>query len=327
MNKYKELKSLKRNKRICLIGHIEPDPDALASMIVFRDFLINHFKCNQVDIFADCDQVSENLLPILGQTSINTNNIQYDTAIMMDSPNSDRLGCYKDIFEFAKQKIVIDHHVTNTKCGDVNIVEICSSTCEIVCTILKEFKFKISKENQGKLYAGIITDTNNFTVGSISERTFKIASEFSKNIDTSVIHNHFLSNNSLKNMQLLGLAIKNIKTYENNQIIISHITQEEAKKLNANFNDFYGIINHLATINSAKLICFIKPKDDYYYVGMRVRRKGGDVSIIAKEFGGGGHVGAAAFSSNENLEKIENLILSKFKEQLKNTLNEHNKLF
>ena len=112
---------------------------------------------------------------------------------MMDCPNTDRLGIYKNLFLDAKLKIVIDHHATNNYDGDINIVELCSSTCEIVYNILNSFNFEISKANQGKLYAGLITDTNNFTVGKITNTTFKIASEFTDNINREEIYKAFLS--------------------------------------------------------------------------------------------------------------------------------------
>ena len=317
MKKYDDLKVLNNCKSVCLIAHLDPDPDALSSMIVFREFIKNKFKVKQVDIFADCKTISDNLQPILGKIIINKKISKYQTAIMMDCPNTDRLGIYKSLFENCKQKIIIDHHATNTFCGDINIVENCSSTCEIVYSILKEYSYKISKENQGKLYSGIITDTDNFRVGSITDTTFNIASEFNSNINREEIYNHFFANNTFKNMQLLAQAINNIVTFEHNQIIITHISHEEAKKLKATEDDFIGIVNKIATINTAKLICFVKPKDEHYYVTLR-SKQGANVSNIAKNNGGGGHVGAAGFISKDSLQIVEQKILEEFRNELTN---------
>ena len=124
-------------------------------------------------------------------------------------------GEYKCMFneclvEKAKNKIVIDHHATNSYSGDINIVEICSSTCEIIYNICETFNYTIPNANQGKLYAGIIADTNNFSVGEISERTFITASKLCSNINRAEIYSTFLASNSLKNMQMLALAIQNL---------------------------------------------------------------------------------------------------------------------
>jgi len=315
MKIFNDLNILNNKKSVCILTHMQPDADALSSAVVLREFLKNNFKISKVDIFAEFVNLPEHYYSILGNVKINKAISSYQTAIMLDCPNTDRLGFYKDLFLNAKTKIVIDHHTTNNNDGEVNIIQNVSSTCEIIYSILKHFKYPISPQNQGKLYAGIITDTNNFTVGKITSTTFKIASEFNKNINRESIYNTFLANNSLKNIQLLSLAIQNTVSFDHGQIIISHITHQEAQKYKTSFEDYYGIVNSLATINSAKLICFIKPKNNCYYVGMR-GRKGADVSTIAKVNGGGGHIGAAAFESNKSLQEIEQLILTSFRSEL-----------
>lgn len=316
MNKYESLDILKNSKSVCIIAHLEPDPDAIASLVVLRNFLKDFYKIKTVDIFAEASNLTNSLKEILQKTSLNCKPKQYETAIMLDSPNIERLGIYKQLFVGANTKVVIDHHATNERCGDINIVEICSSTCEIIYSILKEFGYKISTVDQGKLYAGIITDTNNFSVGEVGERTFKIVCEIVPNINRDNIYKTFLANKTLKNLQLEAIAINNIKSYNNNQIIISHISQEELNTLNAKHTDLHGIVNHLATINNANLICLIEPRAETYYVSMRAKN-GYDVSNIAKINGGGGHVGAAAFNIKSDLYSIEKLVLKHFQQQLK----------
>lgn len=327
MINYSELNILNNVKSVCLISHITPDPDAISSMVVLGEFIEKHFNVETVDLFAEATNLSDGLLEILDDKNLNRNTLEkYDIAIMMDAPNIDRLGCFKPLFTNANHRIVIDHHATNNFPGDINIVEICSSTCEIVYSILKEFNFKLSKEQMGKLYAGIITDTNNFVVGEITEKTFNIASEFTNFINREAIYKAFLANNTLKNMQLLSLAIENLSSYEHNQIIITHITLEQAKKYNTTHDNYCGLINKIATINSSKLVCLIEPQDDIFYVSMRAKSDY-DVSVIAKKYGGGGHVGAAAFTSTLSLEEIHEIILNEFRTQLTKTKSKKIKLF
>ena len=47
-------------------------------------------------------------------------------------------------------------------------------------------------------------------------------------------------------------------------------------------------------------------------------RQGANVATIAKNNGGGGHVGAAAFTSDKSLQEIEQLILTSFRKELLN---------
>ncbi len=316
MNRYKKiLDNLSKATSVCLIGHIEPDADALCSMIVMREFIIKHFGIKKVDIFAECDGLANNYLPIIENVKINKSFTKYHTAIMMDSPNLDRVGKYKILFDKAKQTFVIDHHNTNLRDGDFNIVEIVSSTCEIVYKILKAYNYKFSSKIYGKIYAGIITDTNNFSVGAITKNTFKIASACFNYIDSGAIYNNFFNSNTIRNMNLLALAIQNIITLEDGKIILTQITREQARLYKAKFDDYTGIINRLATISGNCLVCFVQPKDNQYYVSMRAKR-GYDVAMIAKKFGGGGHIGAAAYLSNKSIKEIEEEVLKEFLEQI-----------
>ena len=315
MELYNELNKINNYKSICIIGHTSPDADAFASMVVLKNFLKSKFDIS-ADLFAECSKIQFQYRSLLGDNQINLEHSNYDVAFMLDSPNSDRFGCYENLFNDAKLKIVIDHHQTNLFQGDINIVEKQSSTCEIIYEILKHHNYQFTQKDKENIYAGIITDTNNFTVGNFNKKTFEIAGEIVEHIDHEEIYNHLLRNNSLKNMQLLATAIKNISAYEEGSILISHITSEEAHELNAKFDDFIGIINKLATINNSKLVCFIYPKCNDYYVSMRARH-GLKVSSIAKENGGGGHDGAAAFLTSNSIEEIKENILQTFKKLLK----------
>ena len=319
MKNYEDLIILNNLKTVCLIGHSNADADSLASMVVFKNFLINHFKVEQVDLFADDSIITNTYSEFISNTEINNSPLEhYDAAIMLDTAKVEKLGNYKNLFNQSKIKINIDHHNTNEQSGNINIIEQISSTSELIFKICKHFNYKLSTEECGMLYAGIITDTNNLTVGNFNDETFAIISEFINDINHEEIYNHFFNNNSLTNMKLLARAINNISAYENDEIIITHIKEDDLLALNATHFDLVGIINRIATINTAKLVCFIYPQNNLYYVSMR-GRKGFSVAEIAKKHNGGGHLGAAAFNSNQNIDEISKLILQEFKTVLNKT--------
>ena len=143
MKNYSEINKLKNAKSVCIIGHLDPDSDALSSMVVFKHFLINHLRVKQVDLFADFNRISEDCQTIIKGENINPTPTEYSIAIALDSTTLERLGKYQDLFLSAKIQFVIDHHKTNTNYGNINMVEDSSSTCEIVYSILKDFKYNI----------------------------------------------------------------------------------------------------------------------------------------------------------------------------------------
>lgn len=320
MNKYKDILKLKNKNSVCLIGHLNPDVDAIASMCVFKNFLINKLKVKSVDIFADdkgsLDFQSEY---ILNNEPLNKEPQKYDAVVIMDCPKTteDRLGKYTQLFESIDTTFNIDHHDTNENFANYNFVNVVSSTCEIVYEILSSFNYKFSDDDLSKIYSGIITDTNNFSVGALNNHTFEIAGACSNAVDVKSLRDTLLSNLTFHNLKIFGLAISNAKTYENEQILISSISKEELKKYHICEDDYVGIINKLAQTRGVKLVSFIHFKNDSYYVSMRAKPEY-DVSIFAKQSGGGGHKGAAAFISNEPLDKIIEYVLNNFKKILKN---------
>lgn len=326
MRKYEKLLLLNGLKSVCLLGHIDPDTDAFASMLIFKDFLKKCFGVKRVDIFAEYNELGVKDLEMLGKEKINPKQCKYEACVSMDTANIERHGIYADLFKKAKIKVVIDHHDTNTREGQINIVEICSSTCEIVSSVCKAFGYNLNESQKAKIYAGIITDTNNFQVGAIKSRTFKVASECCDQIDTNALYRFYFENNSIKNMQMLSIALQNMTTFEGGKILITQITKEEAKKYKTKNEDFSGIANRLNTITGVKMLCFIEPKDDFYYVSMR-SKPGYNVAVIAQKNGGGGHVGASAFNSTESIEKIEQMVLLEFMDQMKANQEKKEKIF
>lgn len=325
MSNYAIIEKLKNSKSICLIGHATPDTDALCSMVVFKHFLTSYLNVQQVDLFADTEFIPDYYQAILEDETINGEVGEYEYAITLDTSNPVLLGKYQSILEKAKNTIVIDHHNTNLKYGNFNIVKYCSSTCEMVYRILSYYNYIPSVEDYGKIYAGIITDTNNLTVGNMSEKTFGIVGECYSKTDCQKIYKHFFSNNTLKKQLIFAKAIQNCKSYNNEEILISHISIDENFSLKGENQDYTGIINRIAQTAKAKLVCFVYPKNDTYYVSLRAI-KGYDVSEIAKKHGGGGHIGAAAFEAKLPAVEIEETILKDFIEELsvKNVPNSNN---
>ena len=326
MNTYDQLLKLKSFNSICLIGHVKPDPDAFCSMVAFRDFLINEFKIPTVNIYAECRSVPEDCKPILENIELNSNRSNYDCAIIMDAPTICRTGKYESLFMSAPFKAVIDHHNTNELSLDINIVEETSSTCEIVYSIFKYFNYNPSTEIKGKLYAGLITDTNNFSVGKFAKRTFQMASDYVEDINYKEIYKHFLAKRNLKEMKALACTIQNIQTYYDNRLVYAYITDDEYLKLNLKDDDCVIIVNQLNTITEADIICFVRPRDDSYYVSMRCK-EGFNVAEVAKLNGGGGHVGAAGFITTQSINDIAKILITEFEKQMKIKRVDNNKLF
>lgn len=314
MDNYNELKVLNNANSVCLITHLNPDVDAISSLIVFSTFIKEQFGVKKVDLFADCQALPENMQSIVGDNLINPTPSSYDIAVMLDAPNSSRLGIFESLFVGAKTKIVIDHHLTNNHCGDINIVEFVCSTCEILYSILSYYNYTPIDKLCECIYAGIITDTNNFSVGNFNKKTFETVAQIADKVDIPAIYRQHFSN-SLRSTRIFARAVDNLAVLHNGRILISYIDIEFAIKNNLQDEDFVGIINRLATISKSIFVCLIYPLGDRYNVSLRAKDPY-NVAEIALKFNGGGHKGAAAFVSDQPIEKIKKQIADEFEIQL-----------
>ena len=62
---------------------------------------------------------------------------KYDTAVILDTGSIDRVNSAY-LLDTVSKKLVIDHHMTNTMYGDVNLVEDYPACCEIIYNLIKE---------------------------------------------------------------------------------------------------------------------------------------------------------------------------------------------
>ena len=93
----------------------------------------------------------------------------FDVYFALDC-SGDRLGDAETYFQNAKKKINIDHHISNSGCGDVNLVrpEV-GSACEVLYHIMDAEL--IDKDIAEALYTGIIHDTGVFQYSNTTPET------------------------------------------------------------------------------------------------------------------------------------------------------------
>lgn len=158
----KIIEEVRGAKTIGIGGHIRPDGDCVGSVMglylylkkILPDAQIDAYLEKPADIFdciSDIDAIKSDF-----ENEIRPDK-KYDVFFAMDC-NMERLGAVAVLYEKADKKINIDHHISNTGCGSLNIIEPeKSSTCELLYGMLE--KEQIDEEIAKALYIGIIHDT------------------------------------------------------------------------------------------------------------------------------------------------------------------------
>lgn len=312
---HKFLKVLKESKNVAIITHTNPDGDAFGSSLMMYEFLSLNFLNVKKTILLD-SPIPENFKPMFKDVNVKIAEDNYDCVIAVDCGDANRFPAFKTVFKNATHTISFDHHPNNPNFAEINFLDLTSSNCENIFNVFKQTKLKINTQLLKYCYVGMLTDTKNFTINSVTEKTHEVISEIMKSgVNTHEIYNCIYESREKAVYNLLGKAIKNTKFFLKDKVMISKLSSRDFKKCKLSENDTHGIIGELFQVKNC-LACFlITPRNKAFHISMR-SKQGIDVSIIAKKLGGGGHLCASACDTNLSLKTLKNQLLKEITPQI-----------
>lgn len=308
---------LKDKRRVALGGHVRPDGDCVGSCMGLYLYLKEQFPHIHTDVYLE--GVPDAYRMISGTGDVKTEISEdgaYDLFICLDCGDTKRLGFSQPLFEAAGETLCIDHHISNEAYADNNyIVPESSSTSELVFTLLD--REKISKAVAEALYMGIVHDTGVFQYSCTSPETMEIAAELMrKGINGSeIIEKTYYEKTYIQN-QILGRALLESMLVMDKRCIVSVIRQRSMRFFQAQPSDLEGIVSQLRQTKDVEVAIFLHEIEPQKFK-VSLRSKGVvDVSVIAKHFGGGGHVRAAGVMMSGSSHDVINNITARIALQL-----------
>lgn len=312
------LEEVKGAGTIGISGHIRPDGDCIGSAMGLYLYLKKACPTAKVQIMLE--KPAEIFNCIKGVDEINTDFTSeitaFDVFIVVDSAK-DRTGEAEKYFDGAKKTINIDHHVSNSGCGDVNyIVPGASSASELVYQVMED-KTQIDEEIAKALYIGIIHDTGVFQYSNTAPSTLNVAAElisygfdFPKLIDETFYEKTYVQN------QILGRALLESIVFMDGKCIVSMVDKKTMNFYQVEPHDLEGIVSQLRNTKGVECAIFMYQTDTLTYkVSLRSNGKV-DVAKVAAFFGGGGHMRAAGVTMQGTFHDIVNNLSDQIVKQL-----------
>jgi len=304
------------NNDFVIFTHLYPDGDGIGSSIAFYKMIINLGK--KACMICDSEMPYQyEFLPYLNKVLKDISEIPYKNkyiSLFLDCSDIKRVKQDEEILKKSTSLIInIDHHLSNTNFGDVNIVNSNkSATAEIIFILFnKYFKYYIDKEIAESLYTAILTDTGKFQYSNTTKEVHKIISMLLKyDINPPYIYSSIYECEPFNRFKLLELVLKRVRLAKNEKLIYSFILKEDFEKLDLPFSSNDGIIELLRAVKDIKVAALFKETcPDTYKISLRASNNEVNVASIANYFGGGGHKMAAAFTKQGKLKEIvENLV-------------------
>ncbi|MDO4604899.1 MAG: bifunctional oligoribonuclease/PAP phosphatase NrnA [Helcococcus sp.] len=300
--KNKLFEQIDNSNNILISAHVNPDGDAVGSSFGLAYILRNMGKNVYV---INNDKFPTNLEFIYDESMYYNNQFEdIDLFIAIDSADIMRIGSSIEYFNKAKDTAVIDHHITNTGYSNNDIIYLSSSACEIVAETFIDKGIDIPQKAADYLYLGILTDTYRFQYSASTSNTLRVAAAL---IDLGArkdfIHGNLYERFDPNYLFLQAEVIQNA-TWIGDKIITAKISKDLIDKYNLDFDKSEGLVSLLITIDGVELSAIAKEDTDNQSKLSFRSQNIVDVSKLAKEFGGGGHMRASGATVQGSLDEV-----------------------
>ena len=300
-------------RKILITSHIRPDGDAIGSLLGLGMALQNAGKTVQMVLV---DGVPSSYRFLEGSDQIQKEpGGDFDTFISVDCADFKRTG--KPFESIGKPDINIDHHITNERFGELNLIQGQEvATAAILTKYLPVWGYQITQPIAAALLIAIITDTLGFRTSNMTPEALRQAAILMETgVNMPELYMRGLVRRSFEASRYWGAGLSKLETSDG--IVWGTLTLEDRRASGYSGNDDADLINEISAINGKKVgMIFVEQRDKHVKISWRALETGIDVSPVAKHFGGGGHAAAAGADIPGELRKIQPLVLKTTKEML-----------
>jgi bifunctional oligoribonuclease and PAP phosphatase NrnA len=301
-------------KNILIVSHVRPDGDAIGGLLGLGLALQNAGKTVQMVLN---DGIPASFRHLEGHEQVKkAPQTGFDLFVTVDCADFKRTG--KQFETYRKPDINIDHHVTNERYGEINLIEAeAVATSAILTAHLPLWGYTITRPIAAALATGIVTDTLGFRTSNTSPESLRLtATLMETGIDFPDLYSRALVRRSYPAARYWGAGLSSLKTMDG--IVYGTLTMADRKAAGYGGNDDADLINIISAIEDHAVgMIFVEQHDKHVKISWRALQPGIDVSKVATYFNGGGHKAAAGADIPGTMEEIQAKVLQVTREMLK----------
>ena len=297
---------------ILIVAHVRPDGDAIGALLGLGLALQDSGKTVQM-VLNDGLPASFRHLPGSDQIKKEPKG-QPDCFITVDCADFKRTG--RQFENYRKPDINIDHHVTNEKFGQINLIEPeAVATSSILTDHLPKWGLTITQAIAANLATGIVTDTLGFRTSNTNPASLRqMALLMETGINMPELYTRALVSRSFSAARYWGAGLSSLKTLDG--MVYATMRLTDRKQAGYGGNDDADLINVISAIEDHTVGMIFVEQRDTVKISWRALQPGVDVSQIAKYFGGGGHKAAAGADIAGSIDEIQPRVLQTTREML-----------
>lgn len=302
--------ALKAAQQVAIACHVAPDGDALGSMLGLGLYLQEALGKKVWMSWGSTEAVIPDnyaFLPGLdGIVSQDQVPDQVEVFVAIDCGDIKRLDLLMPKFLAAGTRINIDHHISNTNYGDINLVDSSrASSAELALDLIERMGGKVTREVATALYTGLVTDTGRFQYSNTSPETLRAAVALREaGADHLMVAEQIFESAPFDQLRILGKVLSRARLEEG--VLYSWLTLDDLEGLPLEIAEDF--IDFLKVVKEADVVFLLKERPEGGWRASLRSRNDTDVSAVAQSFGGGGHARAAGFSMGGELDRAISVI-------------------
>lgn len=306
------IEAIEQAGSIVLITHCNPDGDGIGSQLALYEALVSTGK--QVSIR------NRDGIPRIYTFLTHAEQVQkFDWSSSQDSPDliiSLDCGSYKRLgvpqgIQKETTLVNIDHHVSNAKFGDINIVDarFCA-TGAMISDLLVSMQVKFSADISSAIYVALLTDTASFRHSNTSANVYRLAADL---IDAGAqpwpISVAVYESKTLAGMKILMACLETLEIRDGGRSAWVYVNSEMYEEAGANVEDTEGLIDYARSISGVEVAVLIRHHEleDRWKVNFRAKTTA-NVGALANSLGGGGHKHAAGCVIGGSFDEVRSII-------------------
>lgn len=296
---------LHRSADVLLTCHVNPDGDALGSMLAFGLGLRRLGFTNVRASFPEPFEVPDpfrflpglDLLVPPGPAGVPELGLSFDAA----SPS--RLGDLAGPLAAAGAWLVLDHHASNLGFGTHRLVDpAAAATALVAARLLDRLGVEYDQEIATCLYVGLTTDTGSFRFDSTTPEVHALAARLIEaGVRPAEIALRLFDSRPYGALRLLAEVLGRSQlargAVRGRGLVTSYALAEDLARHDQPAHVLESFVDILRTATEADVACLVKPAGEGAW-SVSLRSRGAtDVGSVAVALGGGGHRLAAGFTA------------------------------
>lgn len=299
------IRELPRDATVLLVCHVNPDGDALGSMLGFGLGLRQLGFTRVAATFPEPFVVPPAFGFLPGQDLLvhpSAAPTAPDLGMSFDAASENRLGELVPALQAAGAWIVLDHHASNPGFGGIQLIDPYAAATSLVgARLLDALGVTLDKDIATNLYVALTTDTGSFRFDLTTEAVHILAARLvAAGARPAEVALRVFDTRPFFAIQLLTAVLAraelDLTAAGGAGLVSAYATQEDLDRYELSPHVLESFMDVLRTTGEADVACLVKPAaDDRWSVSLR-SRGATDVSAVAVALGGGGHRLAAGFT-------------------------------